>query len=306
MRVLVTGGSGFIGGHVVARLRARGDEVTVVDLKPFPDEAVRCVVGDLRDPGVVDEALTAGTDAVIHLAAITSVLQSVNEPDAVFRTNVLATELLLERCRALGVRRFVFSSTNAVAGDVGTHPISETTLLRPLTPYGATKASAEMLFSAYAASYGFVTVALRFTNVYGAGMQVKDSVIARMMRAALAGGGIQVYGDGEQLRDYLYVTDAARALELGLSAPEATVLTIGGGESVSMNELLRLACEVTGVEIGKEHVAAKPGEMPAVVVDISKARAAGFVPDYPLRRGLEATWRDFLDRAGASGDRPQP
>jgi UDP-glucose 4-epimerase len=297
MRILVTGGSGFIGRHVVRRLRARGDEVSVVDLKPFPDPDVPCVVGDLRNRSIAEEAVGKELDGVVHLAAITSVLQSVNEPDAVFQTNVVATEYLLEQCRQLGVQRFVFASTNAVAGDVGTATIDESLSLRPLTPYGATKAAAEMLFSAYAASYEMLTVALRFTNVYGAGMQVKDSVVARLMRAALSGGGIQIYGDGEQLRDYVYVTDAASAIEHGLALAADDVLTIGAGESVSMNELHRLACEVTGVDIAKEYVPGKPGEMPAVVVNTAKAQASGWRPKFTVRDGLVATWEDFVSRS---------
>lgn len=293
MRVVVTGGSGFIGRHVVARLAARGDEVSVVDLRPFPDPDISCVVGDLRERAVVDEALAEGTDAVVHLAAITSVLQSVKDPDGVFRTNVVATEHLLERCRAVGVGRFVLASTNAVAGDVGRARIDESLVLRPLTPYGATKAAAEMLMSAYAASYGIVTVALRLTNVYGLGMQEKDSVVARLMRAALSGGGIEIYGDGEQLRDYVFVTDVAEAFEHALGFVAPAVLTIGSGHSVSMNALHELACEVTGVAIGASHVAAKPGEMPAVVVDISRAATSGWRPRHDVRDGLAATWRDF-------------
>ncbi len=293
MRVLVTGGSGFIGRHVVARLVERGDEPVVVDLKPFPDPDIACVVGDIRDESVVARAIAPGTDAVVHLAAITSVLLSVNEPHNVFTTNVSATELLLERCRELEVGRFVFASTNAVAGNVGAARIHEQMPLHPLTPYGATKAAAEMLFSAYAASYGLKTVSLRYTNVYGAGMQTKDSVIARLMRAALAGGGIEIYGDGEQLRDYVYVSDAVQAIEVGLRLEGADTLTIGAGESVSMNDLHRLACEVTGVAIGKEHIPGKPGEMPAVVVDTAHARSLGFSPEYDVRAGLAATWADF-------------
>jgi len=298
LRILVTGGSGFIGRHVVSRLRERGDEVSVVDLKPFPDASVPCVVGDLRNRSVAEAAVVAGLDGVVHLAAITSVLQSVNEPDAVFHTNVVATEYLLEQCRQLSVPRFVLASTNAVAGDVGRATIDESLVLHPLTPYGATKAAAEMLLSAYSSSYAMTCVALRFTNVYGAGMQTKDSVIARLMRAALTSGGIQVFGDGEQLRDYVYVTDAAAAIEHGLSLGGADVLTIGAGESVSMNDLHRLACDVTGVAIGKEHVPGKPGEMPAVIVDISKAAASGWRPAYTVRDGIAATWEDFSATAG--------
>ncbi len=292
MRVLVTGGSGFVGRHVVAALQEAGHEVLVADLNPFPGGGVETLEGDLRDPRIVERALRPGTEAVVHLAALTSVLLSVNDPEAVYATNVAATALLLERCRALGVGRFVLASTNAVVGDVGFTAIDERIALRPLTPYGATKAASEMLLSAYGASYGIVTVALRFTNIYGAGMQVKDSVVARLMRAALAGGGIQIYGDGEQVRDYLYVTDAVAAISLGLTLPTET-LTIGAGESVSMNELHRLCCEATGVEIGAEHIPGKAGEMPAVIVSLEHARALGFTPAYTVLQGLKATWADF-------------
>lgn len=300
MDVVVTGGSGFIGRHVVARLVTRGDEVVVADLQPFPSSGIDCVRGDLRDPAVVERAVTPETDAVVHLAAITSVLKSTQDPHAVFETNVGATELLLERCRSLGVRRFVFASTNAVAGDVGARTIDETVLPRPLTPYGATKAAAEMLISAYAASYQMTPVVLRFTNVYGPGMQSKDSVVARLMRAALSSGAIEIYGDGEQRRDYVYVTDTVAAVEIGLGLARPETLTIGAGRSVSMNELLATACAVSGVAIRAAHGAAKPGEMPAVVVDTSRARALGYVPAYDLKAGLAATWQDFVSSGPSS------
>lgn len=299
MRVLVTGGSGFIGTHLVRRLVARGDEVSIVDLEPPRVGGVDAVIGDLRDRGVVEAALKDGVDAVVHLAAITSVLLSKNDPDSCFRTNVLATEYLLEQARTTGCRRFVLASSNAVIGDVGRAKIDEGMALRPLTPYGATKAAAEMLLSAYSASYGLTSASLRFSNIYGAGMQVKDSVVARLMRAALAGGGIDIYGDGEQIRDYLYVTDACAAIELALTLEASATLSIGSGESVSMNALHRLCCEVTGVEITATHIPAKPGEMPAVFIDTSASSAAGFAPAYDLRSGLAATWADFV--SGTTG-----
>jgi len=298
VRIVVTGGSGFIGRHVVAALRARGDEVTVADRNAFPDGDIDLALGDLRHADVVEGAVADGTDAVVHLAAVTSVLMSAKDPHAVFETNVGATELLLERCRTIGVKRFVFASTNAVAGNVGAGTIDESTLPRPLTPYGATKAAAEMLFSAYSASYGMTTVALRFTNVYGPGMEKKDSVVARLMRCALSGGTIQVYGDGEQLRDYLFVADAVAAIELGLGLDHPETITIGSGQSVSMNELWQTACRVTGVAIEREHVTAKPGEMPAVIVDTSHAKALGFSSATDLAAGLAATWDDFRQAAG--------
>lgn len=293
MRVLVTGGAGFIGRQLVRSLLERGDEVTVVDLKEQADSGVRHVQGDLRDPEVIPEALTEGTDTVVHLAALTRVLDSVKDPDGVFRTNVLATHYILERCRQIGVRSFVFASTNAVVGDVGTKVIVEDMPLRPLTPYGATKAAAENFLSAYSACYGLTSVALRFTNVYGRGMQVKDTMIARLMKAALSGQGIEIYGDGTQVRDYVYVTDVVASIELGLALPASDTIVIGSGESVSMLDLYALACEVTGVQIPMEHVAAKPGEMPAVIVDNSHARSLGWVPEHDIRSGIQAGWEDF-------------
>lgn len=295
MRVLVTGGSGFVGQHVVRRLLERGDQVVVADLKPFPDASspITQVTGDLRDQENVNAAFNHGVDAVIHLAAITSVLQSVNDPDGVFATNVVMTELLLEQCRLRGVDRFVFASTNAVVGNIGFEVINEKSPLHPLTPYGATKAAGEMLLSAYSASYGIVAVALRFTNIYGIGMQLKDSVIARMMKAALVGGGIEIYGDGEQVRDYVFVTDAVSSLLLGLELASSDVLTIGAARSLSMNELHQLTCDATKVAIGATHVAGKPGEMPAVIVDTSHAKNLGFAPSYTVESGLRATWEDF-------------
>lgn len=293
MRILVTGGSGFIGRQVVRRLRDRGDDVVVLDLLPFPDPGVASVVGDICDDEAVASTLAEETDAVVHLAALTSVLESVKDPDGVFRTNVVGTQRVLERCRLNGVRAFVLASTNAVVGDIGEGTITERTDLHPLTPYGATKAAVEMLMSAYASAYGLQTVALRFTNVYGIGMQTKDSVVARLLRAALGGPPVPVYGSGEQVRDYLFVTDAVAAIELGMRLGHADVLTIGSGESVSMNRLRQLAAEVTGVDIETLQIPAKAGEMPAVIVDPSYATSVGFALQYDLRDGLAATWDDF-------------
>lgn len=296
MRVVVTGGSGFIGTHVVEALAARGDTPVVLDLVDFGDPDVERVTGDMRDPANVDAVLTPGTDAVIHLAAATSVLQSMQDPHGVFTNNVVATELLLERSRQIGIGSFVLASTNAVCGDVGDRTIDESIPVRPLTPYGATKAAAESLLSGYAGSYELTAVALRFTNVYGRGMHVKDSIVARLMRAASSGDTIQVYGSGQQSRDYLYVTDAVAALLLGLELPTSEVLTIGAGRSVSVNALIELTRTAVGAPIPVEHIDAKKGEMPAVVVDTARARAAGWAPRYALEEGLAETWDHFVQR----------
>jgi UDP-glucose 4-epimerase len=294
-RVLVTGAAGFIGGHVVAALQSAGASVRVVDLKPFSRPGVESVQGDLTDPAVVERALEPGFDAVVHLAAATSVLLSVQRPALTTATNVTATASLLERSREVGVKSFVFASTNAVAGPVpvGT-PINEKIVLRPLTPYGATKAAAEMLMTAYTASYGVRCVALRFTNVYGPGMTGKDSIVARLMKAAVAGEGLTVYGAGQQVRDYVYVEDVVAAVQLGL-ANEALdgPLTIGASSSYTVLEVLELARAATGAPLPAHHVEAPSGEMPRVVVDTSRATEHGWSAKVDLAEGLRSVWESW-------------
>jgi UDP-glucose 4-epimerase len=292
-RVLVTGGSGFIGGRLVAALRTGGAEVSVADRDPHPDPEVRSVTGDLCDPGVRAEAVSPGLDAIVHLAAVTSVLRSIEDPAGVYRLNVDATAGLLELARERGVPRFVLASTNAVTGDVGATKISEEIPLRPLTPYGATKAAAEMLLSAYTGAYGMRTSALRFANVYGPGMRHKDSFVPRLMRAAASGTGVQVYGDGTQLRDYVHVDDIVQAILLAWRTDHVGPLVVGSGRSDSVNDLIDAVREVTGAPIPVEHTPAKQGEMPAVVLDISAATALGYRPQYDLALGLATVWPEF-------------
>jgi len=292
MRILVTGGSGFIGRHVVAVLRARGHQVTVADRDAFGDPEVTCVTGDLEDPAVRDAALEPGVDAVVHLAAETSVLGSMERPALVHRVNVDVTAALLELCRERGVHSFVLASTNAVVGDVeGT--MTERVPLAPLTPYGATKAAAEMLLSGYHGAYGLRAVSLRLTNVYGPGMHHKDSFVPRLMRAAADDAGVQVYGDGLQRRDLIHVGDVARACATAVADWPSGPVIIGSGTSHTVLDLIGAAREATGRPIPATHVAAKAGEMRAVVVDNGEARRRGFVPEVSLVDGLRSAWADF-------------
>jgi UDP-glucose 4-epimerase len=302
--VLITGGSGFIGRRLVAALRTAGAEVTVADQDPYPGPDVRSVVGDLRDPAVLDAAVTPGLDAIVHLAAMTSVLRSMEEPAAVHRVNVDVTAGLLERAREHGVGRFLLASTNAVTGAVGTTPISELTPPRPLTPYGATKAAAEMLLSGYHGAYGMLTCALRFANVYGPGMHKKDSFVPRLMRAAASGGGVRVYGDGSQLRDYVHVDDVVQAVTLAWRADHVGPLVVGAGRSTTVNELIEAARAVTGAAIPAEHTPPKRGEMPAVVLDISLARSLGYRPRHDIASGLATVWPDFAPAGAAAASHP--
>ena len=293
-RVLVTGGSGFIGRHAVASLAAAGAQVRVVDLVSHPDPAVDVVVGDIADVDVLSEAFAGGIDSVVHLAAVTSVLRSVENPGATFDTNVAGTHALLEAARAAGVRSLVFASTNAVTGPMEAPAIVETAVLRPLTPYGATKAAGEMLMSAYTAAYGVRSVCLRLTNVYGPGMQAKDSIVARLMRAIRLEREFEIYGDGRQVRDYVHVSDVIAAVRLGLDREDwKGSIVIGSGKSLSVLEVVDTVREVTGAPLSVRHGAARPGEMPAVVVDPGRAFSAGWAPRYGFADGVRGVWEEW-------------
>jgi len=296
-RVLVTGAAGFIGRAVVAGLRQRGVPVTAVDREPPDpswDEGVHVVTGDLADQEVCIAAFETRPSAVVHLAALTSVLRSVDAPMQTFAQNVTITQVLLELSRGSGVDRFLLASTNAVVGDVGTATIHANLPLRPLTPYGATKAACEMLLSAYSGSYGLATAALRFTNVYGPGMSHKDSFVPRMMKAALKDEGVRIYGDGKQRRDLVYIDDVVAGVLLALDKAYDGRAIIGSGRSVSVLEMVEAVRAVTGRPVPAEHVEAPAGEMPAVVVDITND--LGYEPAVSLEDGLARTWQYFQSR----------
>jgi UDP-glucose 4-epimerase len=201
----------------------------------------------------------------------------------------------------MNVGTFVFASTNAVVGPARHFPIHEGTALAPLTPYGATKAAAEMLLSSYNAIYGLRSSWLRFTNVYGPGMGHKDSVIPRLIKAARAGVTFDVYGDGRQLRDYVFVADVVSALRgaVGDDRWEGPVV-IGSGVSTSVLDVAAMVREVADVDLLLRHVPAKAGEMPKVVVDVSHARSLGWQPETPLIDGLAQVWETWP----ATGQRP--
>ena len=309
-RVVVTGGSGFIGGHVVAALCRLGAQVVSVDRRPakdfhcHPDAAhdVKVVLGDLRDNAVVEEAVEPGTRAIAHMAAQTQVLRSIEDPEGTFANNVVVTDALLERARQVGATSFVLASTNAVVGAGASGTLHEGVPLTPLTPYGATKAAGEMVLSCYNAAYGVRGVALRFTNVYGPGMSEKDSIVPRLMRAAGDGGTFTVYGDGRQVRDYVNVADVVSAILLGLRRPGLSgPLVIGSGLSVSVLDLVQLVENGLGYELKVEHVPAKPGEMPAVIVDNSAARRWGWAPSVSLEEGLAEVAKEW-GTADGTGD----
>jgi UDP-glucose 4-epimerase len=291
-QVLITGGSGFIGTAVVRGFVEAGFQVTTVDQTPCPVRGVDAVTGDLRDESTRQRAFRDGITGVVHLAAATSVVGSMDDPLSVFHDNVSVTAALLELARTRGAKQFLMSSTNAVVGEVGLVTIHPQLPLRPLTPYGATKAAGEMLLSAYASSYGMSACALRLTNVYGPGMGHKDSFVARLMRAARAGSGVQVYGDGRQQRDFVYVDDVVAAMLLAWRSSVVGPLIVGSGSSVTMLDLVDRVRAVTGQAIPVEHAPAREGEMTAVIVDLAATRRLGYEPSMALDDGLAAVWKE--------------
>jgi UDP-glucose 4-epimerase len=161
-----------------------------------------------------------------------------------------------------------------------------------------------MLLSYYSASYGVAGCALRFSNVYGPGMEAKDSFVPRLMRAARDGRGVQVYGDGNQVRDLIHVDDIVAGILTAWRARATGPLILGAGESLTVNDILLAARSVTGAPLPAEHIPAKPGEMPAVIVDISAARALGYSPSWDLKSGLATVWPDFAAGAEAAVTAP--
>jgi UDP-glucose 4-epimerase len=194
------------------------------------------------------------------------------------------------------VEGFVLASTNAVVGHhEGT--MTEAAVLGPLTPYGATKAAAEMLVSGYAGAYGLRTPRLRLGNVYGPGMVEKDSLVPRLMRAAAQDEGIEIYGDGLQCRDLVHVADVARAFVMAADGWPSGPVIVGSGISVTVLDVVEAAREATGCAIPASHLDAKPGEMRAVVLDTSLARSRGWLPTESLVEGLRDAWADFAPMA---------
>lgn len=297
-RILVTGGSGFIGRQVVRSLSDAGAQIRVVDLVPHPDPEVESVVGDIADAATIERAFDGGGfSGVVHLAAVTSVLKSMEQPELTFQTNVVGTHRLLEGARAVGVTALVFASTGgAITGPMEEPKITERALLRPLTPYGATKAAAEMLMSAYTSVFGVRCTFLRFANVYGPGMQAKDSIVARLMRAIRLGSTFEIYGDGTQVRDYVHVLDIVEAIRLALSDERwsGPVLT-GSGTSLSVLDVVDEVRRVTGADFAVTHIPAKTGEMPAVIIDNARARSLGWNPQYDFHTGVTGVWEEWRD-----------
>ena len=299
--ILVTGGAGFIGSHLVDRLMRKGFSVTVLDNMSTGNRAnigrhigkkgFRLLRGDVRNAGNVQEAVR-GTDAVFHLAAIVDVQRSVRNPLLTYRVNVLGTLNLLDACRNADINLLVYASSCAVYGDAGKTSIKEDTPLRSVSPYATSKLAAETFCFSFQRTYGLPVFSLRLFNVYGPRQRPGPyaGVVAKFTNRLLKNKPPIIYGDGKQSRDFVNVEDAVNAFMLSLKRRRGVgqAVNIGSGRSVTINRLARFLTELTGkTGLRAEHHPMREGEILHSKADIRLARKAlGYSPKVPLETGL--------------------
>ena len=306
---LVTGGAGFIGSHLVHALVARGDRVRVLDDfssgrmenlsgldvgEPDTKSQVELVRGSITNP-VHCRRACAGVDGIFHEAAQVSVPRSLEAPVESYEINVMGTLRVLEAARTNGVARIVSASSSAVYGNTTTLPKIESMPPDPLSPYASGKLGGEALMRVYGESHAMKTVSLRYFNVFGP-RQADDSpytgVIALFARALLDGRTPTIFGDGEQTRDLTYVDNVVQANLLAMSAdlPAGTVLNVGSGERVSINQLYALVRSLIGAKVDARHAPARAGDVLHSLASIDRARElVGYRPNVSWRDGLERT-----------------
>jgi UDP-glucose 4-epimerase len=318
---LVTGGAGFIGSHLVDALIARGDRVRVLDdfssgrLENLPaarvgafaeGAAIEVVRASIVDADACRRACE-GVFGVFHEAAQVSVPRSIEDPIASYDINVVGTLRLLEAARAAGVQRVVFAASSAAYGNTETLPKHESMLPQPLSPYASGKIAGEHLLRVYAESFRMRTVSLRYFNIFGP-RQADDSpysgVIAIFARALLEGRQARIYGDGEQTRDFTYVSNVVdanlRAMDRDLEP--GAVINVGSGRGVSINALYGRMRTILGVDIAPVHLPARNGDVRDSLASIERARSwLGYEPTTSWEDGLDVTTSWYRERLGATG-----
>jgi nucleoside-diphosphate-sugar epimerase len=299
--VLVTGGAGFIGSHLVAALLERGHAVRVLDdfsagrREHLPERAdVEVIAGDVRDPATLRRA-TAGIEVILHQAALRSVPRSIEEPFAYHDVNATGTLRLLLAAREAGVRRVVSASSSSVYGDQPVLPLHEDLRPQPISPYGASKLAGEHYCETFARHYGVETLSLRYFNVFGP-RQDPDSpyaaVVARFIRSALRGEPLDVHGDGEQTRDYTYVGNVVAANLCAAMTPglAGQVLNIACGERLSVLGIVSHLEALLDRRLPVRHTGSRAGDVRDTLADVSRARTLiGYAPAVDFREGLRRT-----------------
>jgi UDP-glucuronate 4-epimerase len=319
VHVVVTGAAGFIGSHTCEQLVARGHRVTGVDsfdgyLYPAEvkranaaelarlGEAFRLITADICDAGAMARAIGADVDVVCHLAALAGVRPSLDEPLRYLRTNIEGTGVILERMRALGLRRLVFASSSSVYGvkpGVEAEVVAfreDDPCLAPASPYAATKRMNELQLSAYRDLFGLGVFGLRFFTVYGP-RQRPDMAIAKFTAAIARGAPITVFGDGSSRRDYTFIDDIVAGTVAAVERVEAgryELYNLGGTQTISLDELVELIARVVGKPAIIERRPLQPGDVPVTFANVDRARAAlGYAPTTPPDVGVARYW-DWL------------
>ena len=300
--VLVTGGAGFIGSHLIDRLIAEGYDVRVLDNlssgklenieRHIKSGKVDFVEGDIRDASLVNKSLV-GVNAVFHLAAIISVPFSVSNPELTFDVNLVGTLNLLNACSEKNVDKFIFVSSCAVFGDTKILPVNENATTAPISPYAESKLLAERDCLSFQQRGLLQSAVLRFFNVYGQrqGMNDYSGVITRFINRAKQKKSLTIYGDGSQTRDFVNINDIVQALYACLKSSSANgeVFNIGSGKPTSITELAKTVLELTGQNLEIRYEQARAGDIKDSYADISKAkRLLSYEPEVTLRDGLRA------------------
>jgi dTDP-glucose 4,6-dehydratase len=310
-RWLVTGGLGFIGSSFVRLvLRERADvAVTVLDSMTYAanpanvaevadDPRYRFVKGDIADADAVDAAVGDGVDAIVNFAAETHVDRSILDPEAFIRTDVMGTHVLLEAVRRHTIPRYLQVSTDEVYGDVDEGASTEADPIRPRSPYAASKAGGDLQVLAYHATFGTPVLVTRGSNTYGP-YQYPEKLIPLFVTNLLEGEQVPVYGDGLQVRDWLYVDDHARGIAHVLEhGVPGEVYNLGGGNSRTNIEITKELIRLTGrsYEESVRHVTDRPGHDRRYALDAEKARALGWSPRVDFANGLAETVAWYRDR----------
>ncbi len=299
MRVLVTGGAGFIGSHLVEALVKDKHDVTVLDNLSTGKEAnlsavkdkITFVNGNICDDSVLKK-VCARQDCVFHLAAIASVPYSVEHPFETHEINATGTLKVLLASKDAGVKRFVYSSSAAVYGDEPSLPKTELSVIKPLTPYALTKLTGEQYTLMFSKLYGMETVALRYFNVFGPRQDPSSpysGVITKFVSALKAGKQPVIFGDGMQTRDFVFVSDVVQANLKAMTANvSGRVFNIACGVQVSIKEMLVHLGEILNVKVSSQYKARQPGDILHSYADISEAKnALRFYPNVTFHEGLE-------------------
>lgn len=309
MKILVTGGAGFIGSHVAERLLAEGHTVHIIDnlssgnKEHVPTSAVLHQL-DIRDERVNELFKAERFDAIVHHAAQMSVRNSVESPSNDADINILGFLNVLEAGRKHGLRKVIFASTGgAIYGEPAYVPQDESHAMAPISPYGISKLSAEHYLAYYEHAFGISSVILRYANVYGPRQRAEGEagVVAIFINKMLAGQAPLIYGDGNQTRDYVYVGDVVEANLMGLTAQQSGVFNIGTGVETTVNTLFEEVARLTGFEQKAGYAASRPGEQRRSVLSFNKIqKELDWEPGVGLAEGLENTVAWFKSRAQRS------